>query len=91
MSSRPTGDTSKNVPTAELHTMREPKNDTSGVPAEQLYNSLAVGSVSVSGIPDTKSFVANTRWHQLKLDGSELNRARMCDLFHYEATAEGLE
>ena len=28
MSSRPTGDTSKNVSTAELHTMREPKNDT---------------------------------------------------------------
>jgi hypothetical protein len=91
MSNRPTGDTGKKVPTAELHTMREPKNDTSGVPADQLYNSSAVGSVPVLGIPDTKGFVAKQRWHQTKLDGSELNRAHMSELIHYEATAEGLE
>ena len=71
--------------------MREPKNDTSGVPADQLYNSSAVGSVPVLGIPDTKGFVAKQRWHQTKLDGSELNRAHMSELIHYEATAEGLE
>ena len=62
-SSRPTGDTKMNVPTARLHTMREPKNDTSGVPADQLYNSSAVDSVPVLGIPDTKTFVAKQRWH----------------------------
>ena len=90
-SSRPTGDTSTNVPTAELHTMREPKNDTLGMPADQLYNSSAVGSVPVLGIPDTKGFVASQRWHQTKLDGSELNRAHVSDMIHYEATAEGLE
>jgi hypothetical protein len=79
------------VPTARLHTMREPKNGTLGVPADQLHNSSAVGSVPVSGIPDTKGFVAGTRWHQTKLDGSELNRAHVSELIHYEATAEGLE
>jgi hypothetical protein len=91
MSNRPTGNTQKKVPTAELSTMREPKNDTLRVPADQLYNSSAVGSVPVSGIPDTKGFVAGTRWHQTKLDGSELNRAHMRELIQYEATAEGLE
>jgi hypothetical protein len=90
-SSRPTGNTHTRVPTARLHTIREPKNDTSGVPADQLYNSSAVGSVPVLGIPDTKGFVAKQRWHQTKLDGSELNRAHMSDLIHYEATAEGPE
>ena len=91
MSNRPTADTGKNVATAELHTMREPKNDTLGVPADQLYNSSAVGSVPVLGAPDTKGFVAKQRWHQTKLDGSELNRAHMSEMIHYEATAEGLE
>ena len=71
--------------------MGEPKNDTSGVPADQLYNSSAVGSVPVLGAPNTKGFVAKQRWHQTKLDGSELNRAHMSELIHYEATAEGLE
>ena len=79
------------VLTARLHTMRELKNDTSGVPADQLYNSSAVGSVPMLGIPDTKGFVAKQRWYQTKLDGSELNRAHMSDLIHYKATAEGLE
>ena len=91
MSSRPTGDTGMKVPTARLFTMGEPKNDSLGMPADQLHNSSAVGSVPVSGIPDTKGFVAGTRWHQTKLDGSELNRAHMSELIHYEATAEGLE
>ena len=61
------------------------------MPADQLYNSSAVGSVPVLGIPDTKGFVASQRWHQTKLDGSELNRAHVSDMIHYEATAEGLE
>ena len=72
MSNRPTGNTQKKVPTAELSTMREPKNDTLRVPADQLYNSSAVGSVPVSGIPDTKGFVAGTRWHQTKLEMDSL-------------------
>jgi len=90
-SSRSTVDTSMNVTTAELHTMGEPKNEPLGVPADQLYNSSAVGSVPVLGIPDTKGFVAKQRWHQTKLDGSELNRAHVSEMIHYEATAEGLE
>ena len=91
MSSRPTGDTGMKVPTARLLTMGEPKNDSLGMPADQLHNSSAVGSVPVSGIPDTRGFVARPKWHQTKLDGSELNRAHMSELIHYEATAEGLE
>ena len=71
--------------------MREPKNNTLGMPADQLYNSSSVGSVPVLGIPDTKGFVPSTRWHQTKLDGSELNRAHVSDIIYYEATAEGLE
>jgi len=79
------------VPTAQLNTLREPKKGTSGVPADQLYNSSAVGSVPVPVAAGTMGFVAQQRWHQTKPEGLELNRAHMSQYIHHEATAEGME
>jgi len=79
-------------PGAKLNVLREPKNGTSGVPADPVHNSVVrENRTRPDAALPMRGLTASPKWYSPKLDGPELNRAHKDQYIHYEASAIGME
>jgi hypothetical protein len=63
-------------PGAKLNVLREPKNGTSGVPADPVHNSVVrENRTRPDAALPMRGLTASPKWYSPKLDGPELNRA----------------
>jgi hypothetical protein len=63
-------------PGAKLNVLREPKNGTSGVPADTVHNSVVrENRTRPDAVLPMRGFTASPKWYSPKLDEPELNRA----------------
>ena len=79
------------IDTGIVNVLREPEKGDSGVSADQVYNSSAVASLPVNSTENTIGLTAKPKWYQPKPETSELNRAHMSDLIHFEPAGEGID
>ena len=83
--------------TAKLNVLREPKDDSLGVPADPVHNSAlrenrrrpdaALPLTAQAGL----GLTASQKWHSSKPDESELNRANKDSYIHYEPSLGTME
>ena len=83
--------------TAKLNVLREPKDDSLGVPADPVHNSAlrenrrrpdaALPLTAQAGL----GLTASQKWHSSKPDESELNRAHKDAYIHYEPSSGTME